>query len=244
MDFERTCAPSRAQADRTTAAAVPATTTPRVVAFIASSSSFGSRVVGRLRPGAVLARCSRFALALALAGCAALPERAPLFAGITYSRMAAVAADAAQAIHVLEIDLARPGVALEVTAPDPSAGREYRAQTTSGFLARNHLHAAVNGGFFHPLVALSADRRTAWMVVVDGRQPFWSHGATLQELAGIFRRLGAADAINLDGGGSTTMAVAGPAGARVVNSPVHTGIPGRERPVANHLGVRIRTVAP
>jgi hypothetical protein len=91
----------------------------------------------------------------------------------------------------------------------------------------------------HPRTAfgLSADRETAWMVVVDGRQ-LLSAGATLPEMTEIFLRLGAADALNLDGGGSTAMVVLEEGGPRVLNSPIHGGIPGRERPSANHLGVR------
>jgi hypothetical protein len=90
----------------------------------------------------------------------------------------------------------------------------------------------------HPRTALGIDAkgRRAWLVVVDGRQTGLSEGATLQELSEIFTELGASDAINLDGGGSTTMVVAETSGAKVLNSPIHTGIPGRERPSANHLG--------
>ncbi len=44
--------------------------------------------------------------------------------------------------------------------------------------------------------------------------------------------------MNLDGGGSSTMVVAGRDGqSRVLNSPIDNYIPGRERPVANHLGI-------
>jgi hypothetical protein len=46
------------------------------------------------------------------------------------------------------------------------------------------------------------------LVAVDGRQEM-SDGATLQEMADIMRRLGAVEAINLDGGGSTTMNIGG-----------------------------------
>jgi hypothetical protein len=45
------------------------------------------------------------------------------------------------------------------------------------------------------------------MVVVDGRQAA-SEGATLYELAGLMASLGAVEAINLDGGGSSTIAAA------------------------------------
>lgn len=53
------------------------------------------------------------------------------------------------------------------------------------------------------------------LVVVDGRQPRWSLGPTLAEFATIMRNLGAVQALNLDGGGSTTMVVEG----KVVNRP-------------------------
>lgn len=99
----------------------------------------------------------------------------------------------------------------------------------------------------HPRTAfgVSGDGRTGWIVVVDGRQSVISEGASLPELTAFFRDLGAADAINLDGGGSTTLAVADGFGRpRVLNSPIHTGVPGRERPVANQLGVRIMAPRP
>jgi exopolysaccharide biosynthesis protein len=93
----------------------------------------------------------------------------------------------------------------------------------------------------HPrtAVGLDADSGTAWIVVVDGRQAGFSEGMSLDELTAVFQRLGAEDALNLDGGGSTTMVLADGAGVRVVNSPIHTAVPGRERPSANHLGVRL-----
>ena len=47
--------------------------------------------------------------------------------------------------------------------------------------------------------------------------------------------------MNLDGGGSSTLVVEGPDGEpRVLNSPIDNYIPGRERPVANHLGILVR----
>ncbi len=53
------------------------------------------------------------------------------------------------------------------------------------------------------------------MITVDGRQPGVSVGMTLQELAEYILSLGASDAMNLDGGGSTTMFLDG----KVVNTP-------------------------
>ena len=82
----------------------------------------------------------------------------------------------------------------------------------------------------HPRTAVG---RTAdgdlWLVAVDGRSTV-SAGASLAELAGIMRRLGCVEAMNLDGGGSTTMAVAG----ITVNRPSD----GHERPVADTILVR------
>jgi exopolysaccharide biosynthesis protein len=53
------------------------------------------------------------------------------------------------------------------------------------------------------------------MISVDGRQPGVSVGMNLNELAEYLLSLGAVDAMNLDGGGSTTMFLDG----KVVNTP-------------------------
>jgi hypothetical protein len=65
------------------------------------------------------------------------------------------------------------------------------------------------------------------MVVVDGRQPRWSVGPTLDEFSRIMRDLGAVFALNLDGGGSTEMVVEG----EVVNRPSD----GRQRQISNAI---------
>lgn len=95
-------------------------------------------------------------------------------------------------------------------------------------------------------IGFSADGATAWIVAVDGRQAGTSDGMTLPELTGLFEMLGASDALNLDGGGSTALVVKGSGRTPVVvNKPIHTGVVGRERPVANVItlfeeGVRKR----
>jgi exopolysaccharide biosynthesis protein len=53
------------------------------------------------------------------------------------------------------------------------------------------------------------------MVTIDGRQPNVSVGMNLQELAEMLLEFGATDAMNLDGGGSTTMFLNG----KIVNQP-------------------------
>ncbi|MBN1965041.1 MAG: phosphodiester glycosidase family protein [Anaerolineae bacterium] len=98
----------------------------------------------------------------------------------------------------------------------------------------------------HPRTAVALDRsgRILLLVVVDGRQPNYSEGVTLPELAEIIRQYNGYDALNLDGGGSSTLVVQGTDGQpRILNSSIDNNIPGRERPVAVQLGVRALPLA-
>lgn len=93
----------------------------------------------------------------------------------------------------------------------------------------------------HPRTAfgISASRERAWIVTIDGRQA-GSKGMSLPDLAALFASLGAADAINLDGGGSTTLVMEDDDGtAKILNRPIQTGVVGKQRPVANHVLVFI-----
>ena len=76
-----------------------------------------------------------------------------------------------------------------------------------------------------------------WLIVVDGRQDQYSEGVTLGELAEIVSHLGAESALNLDGGGSSTLVMETDVGPKILNAPIHRRIQMFERPVANHLGV-------
>ncbi|MDQ3069438.1 MAG: phosphodiester glycosidase family protein [Acidobacteriota bacterium] len=68
----------------------------------------------------------------------------------------------------------------------------------------------------HPRTLIGRDRDgDIWLVVVDGRQPGHSAGMSLGELTAFAQRIGLVDALNLDGGGSSTMVVKG----TVVNRP-------------------------
>jgi hypothetical protein len=92
----------------------------------------------------------------------------------------------------------------------------------------------------HPrsAVGLDRERKTLLLFIVDGRQPNYSEGVTLPELAQIAIGYGADEAFNLDGGGSSTLVVEDQSGQpRVLNSPIHASVPGMERPVGNQLGV-------
>jgi len=95
----------------------------------------------------------------------------------------------------------------------------------------------------HPRTAIGINRngRYFYIVVVDGRQPFYSAGATFVDLAELLTKQGAYTAMSLDGGGSSTMVIEGKDGKPVIlNSPIDNYIPGRERPVGTHLGIYIK----
>ena len=79
----------------------------------------------------------------------------------------------------------------------------------------------------HPRTAIgvTCDNKLL-LVTIDGRQPL-SNGISLPKLTTLMKRYGAVNAINLDGGGSTTLSIKG----LIVNSPSE----GAERPVANAL---------
>lgn len=96
-------------------------------------------------------------------------------------------------------------------------------------------HGGNNLARKHPRTAIGLDEegRTLILAVVDGRWPGQSHGMSLTELADLMKDLGANRALNLDGGGSTTLYIRNADG--VVNRP--SG--GSERAVSNLLGVRI-----
>ncbi len=130
---------------------------------------------------------------------------------------------------------------------DAPVGGIYHAISGSAlFLERGQRPRWMANPYFdepQPRTALALDRegRSLLVVVVDGRQPNYSEGVMLAELAEIVAAYGGDTALNLDGGGSTTLVVQGRSGQPVqLNSPIDNRIPGRERPVANHLGIYAR----
>jgi len=89
-------------------------------------------------------------------------------------------------------------------------------------------------------IGLNKNGRYLYIVVVDGRQPFYSAGITFADLANLLVDQRAYIAMSLDGGGSSTLVMGGETGEPVLmNFPIDNYIPGRERPVANHFGVVI-----
>lgn len=95
----------------------------------------------------------------------------------------------------------------------------------------------------HPrtAVGLNADGTRMVLLVVDGRKSGVAIGMNYDELAAEMLRLGCHDAMNLDGGGSSVMAIREPGSDtfQILNQPTD----GRERAVANVLGVLISNSA-
>ncbi|MCS7223073.1 MAG: phosphodiester glycosidase family protein [Armatimonadetes bacterium] len=81
----------------------------------------------------------------------------------------------------------------------------------------------------HPRTAVGLKKDALFFVVVDGRQPGYSNGMTLPELAQFLKGLGCEEGLNLDGGGSTTLYLRG----RIANRPSD----GKERAIANGLAL-------
>lgn len=80
----------------------------------------------------------------------------------------------------------------------------------------------------HPRTLVGWNHEYLYLVAVDGRQPGHSDGMTFPQMAEFMKdTLGCREAVNFDGGGSTTMVVAG----RVINRPSD----GQERPIPTAL---------
>ena len=119
-------------------------------------------------------------------------------------------------------------------------GGIFNAISGNIMLLRNGQPFLDSTGESQPRTAIALDKKSRQLilVVVDGRQTGYSEGATLEELVDVLLSYGAYNAMNLDGGGSSTMVIEGSNGQpTLLNSPINNGIPGQERPVANHLGV-------
>lgn len=137
--------------------------------------------------------------------------------------------------------------ALATLRPGDRVTVEYRPRTTENValqtaLGGNHI-LVVNGQAQHftdtavhprTAVGFSADGTRMFLLTVDGRQAA-SRGVTLDELADMMVELGAYNALNLDGGGSSTLVVREPGSEQleIANSPSDGG----ERPVPNGLAI-------
>lgn len=105
------------------------------------------------------------------------------------------------------------------------------------------------GSDLHPRtgIGISQDGRYAYFLVIDGRRTGFSEGATTEEVGAWLLYFGAYEGLNMDGGGSSTMArydqTAGGDGIVLLNHPVGNGITcagdcaASERANGNNTGV-------
>ena len=109
-------------------------------------------------------------------------------------------------------------------------------------LRKNVIEPKDNVKDLHPrmVYGLSQDKRYLYLMSVDGRQPGYSMGASTYECAQLMQYAGAYDALNLDGGGSTTMVTYDFEQKKPVllNSPTKGGT--YQRPVGCSLGIFLR----
>ena len=124
-----------------------------------------------------------------------------------------------------------PNTACQVIAGSDILVREGKRalDNTSPFALNRHPRTAVG---------LSDEGKTLVCVVVDGRAAPAALGMSLSELADLMLSLNCTDALNLDGGGSSEIIARDAKSGilRVLNQPSD----GRERAVANVLGVSVR----
>ncbi len=81
------------------------------------------------------------------------------------------------------------------------------------------------------MIAWDARRTRVWLIVVTGRGTTSRYGLTYRQVTEVARTLGASEAVMVDGGGSSTMAVR--AGRRVQRVDAPARAP--QRPVPDAL---------
>ncbi len=115
-----------------------------------------------------------------------------------------------------------------ILAAGPRLLEKGRVRIDKGFAHAPHRHPRTAAGI--------TAKGKLLLLVVDGRNPK-SHGLTCPELASLMKKLGCVSAINLDGGGSTTLYALGVGKTGVVNHPSdnHLFDEAGERRVGNAL---------
>ena len=115
-------------------------------------------------------------------------KRGPML--VVFTNNVAVVTNALDDADLPSVAIAHPGFGIIMRGGVPTAKRD------KGRPARLAPRTAFG---------ISADGRYLYVLVVDGRQEGYSHGADMLDLALLLKAAGAADAINADGGGSSTL---------------------------------------
>jgi hypothetical protein len=123
-------------------------------------------------------------------------------------------------------------------SPEPSAGELFNTVSGNERIIRGGRNVAKDTRL-HPRMSagIRDGGHTLVIIEVDGRQPKISEGATTVEMANFLLEYGVTEAVNLDGGGSATVAIADPS-PRIINTPVGTrDIPGSQRKNACNVAI-------
>lgn len=113
-----------------------------------------------------------------------------------------------------------------------------------GMVGYENIPEGTGGDIIVPrtVLGLTADMKTLVIIAVDGRQPGYSDGARYPDLVDILRGEGVADAISVDGGGSTSLVVFDHANnrPRMINHQPR----GKRRKVGMNLGIVFQDATP
>lgn len=127
---------------------------------------------------------------------------------------------------VFSVDLSKTGISQAI-------GGLPKVVIDGNIAPSSELSKTKNAFQSHPRTAVGLRGDKLFWVTVDGRQPGYSEGVTLEELGQIMLNLGAEQALNLDGGGSTAMVIRQP--GDFTHSLANKPAEGRERVVSNSL---------
>ena len=135
------------------------------------------------------------------------------------------------------INISRDNAVSILPPAEQTSAEPYNAVAGNALILRRGKNVAKDKGL-HPRTAIGiAPGNKLVILVVDGRQELISEGMTTIEVADVLREYGVTDALNLDGGGSTTLAIADPS-PRLINTPMGSGkIRGSQRKNAVNLAV-------
>ena len=135
------------------------------------------------------------------------------------------------------LNISRDNVASILPPGKQTSAEPYNAVAGNAVILRGGKNVAKDKDL-HPRTAVGiAPGHKLFILIVDGRQDLISEGMTTIEVADVLREYGCTDALNLDGGGSTTLAVADPS-PRLINTPIGSGkIRGSQRKNAVNLVV-------
>ncbi|AWI08398.1 phosphodiester glycosidase family protein [Ereboglobus luteus] len=137
----------------------------------------------------------------------------------------------------------------DIVTSVPEADYKKIRMTVAGFaiiLRKGELQGQEGpvGTSLHPRIAygLSRDRNYFYIITIDGRQKGWSLGANTHETARFLKDAGSSDAINMDGGGSTTLCYwdAKRQTAILANRPTAKS---HERSVGSNIGIYLEASA-